>query len=169
MNRIQPGAKGAVLRPFRPGSETSNELSSLIAKMMDTVFIIPGTNVRFGFDAIIGLFPGVGDGIGAIISSFLIAQGARSGVPRIVLARMAGNVLINTVVGAVPIFGDVFSVFFKSNLKNYDLLLKHGTRRAPSTSADWLFVSALLLALLVFVALVIWGIVAVGSHILSKP
>lgn len=118
---------------------------------MDVAFVIPGTKIRFGLDSLIGLFPGVGDSIGALISSFIIAQGAQLGVPKIILARMGVNVLINTVVGFVPVFGDVFSVFFRSNMRNHDLLRRYAGQR-KATGRDWLFVIgglALLLAVLV--------------------
>lgn len=138
-------------------------MSALIAKFMDTVFVVPGTNIRFGFDALIGLFPGAGDAVGALISTVIIAQAARQGVPKVIVARMAGNVFINTVVGAVPILGDVFSVFFKSNAKNYELLKQHAGRPRSSTLQDWIFVSGLLLALLI-----VLGGIAVGIVLLTR-
>lgn len=139
----QPG------RPVR--LEREAPASAWIAQLMDVAFVIPGTKIRFGLDSLIGLFPGVGDSIGALISSFIIAQGAQLGVPKIILARMGVNVLINTVVGFVPVFGDVFSVFFRSNMRNYDLLRRYAGQR-KATGRDWLFVIgglALLLAVLV--------------------
>ncbi len=131
---------------------------------MDSMFIIPGTNIRFGLDALIGLFPGVGDAIGALIASMLIAQAARQGVPKIIVARMAGNVFINTAVGALPILGDVFSVFFKSNAKNYELLKQHAGKPRSSTFQDWLFVIGLFVALLVCLSLMVMGLVMAADY-----
>ena len=139
-------------QPVRPVRlEREAPASAWIAQLMDVAFVIPGTKIRFGLDSVIGLFPGVGDSIGALISSVIIAQGAQLGVPKIILARMGVNVLINTVVGFVPVFGDVFSVFFRSNMRNYDLLRRYAGQR-KATGRDWLFVIgglALLLAVLV--------------------
>src|SRR5678809_1705464 len=94
-------------RPVRSLGE--DPMIALVARLMDTVFTIPGTNIRFGLDPILGLLPGFGDTATAIISALLIAQSARYGVPRIILARMAGNVLLNTALGSVPLVGDAFS------------------------------------------------------------
>jgi hypothetical protein len=157
---------GRPLKPVRLQREDS--LSALIAQLMDTVFVIPGTNIRFGLDALIGLFPGIGDSIGALISSVLIAQAARMGVPKIVLARMAGNVVINSLVGAVPIFGDVFSVFYRSNVKNYALLQKHAGLAHESHARDWMFVTALFLGMLALLAGSVIGLVAL-VHFLTPP
>ncbi len=142
--------------------EREESLSALIARLMDTAFVIPGTKIRFGLDAIIGLFPGIGDSIGALISSVLLAQAARAGVPKIILARMAGNIFLNTVVGAIPILGDVFSVLYRSNVKNYALLQAHAGRSRPSTARDWIFVIALFLALLAVLAAVVTGVVLIA-------
>src|SRR5436190_13497369 len=85
-------------------------LMAAIARIMDDVFVIPGTNIRFGLDPLIGLIPGFGDMAGAVVSTLLLIQGGRLGAPKIVLARMALNVLINTALGAIPVLGDAFSV-----------------------------------------------------------
>lgn len=154
-----------VVRPVRLQRSDGDPLSAMIARLMDTMFVIPGTNIRFGFDALIGLFPGAGDAVGALISTVIIAQAARQGVPKVIVARMAGNVFINTVVGAVPILGDVFSVFFKSNAKNYDLLKQHAGRPRSSTLQDWIFVVGLLLTLLACLALCVWGVVMLADFI----
>src|SRR5690242_9777983 len=94
------------------GAHSGDPWIRLIAGLMDTAFRLPGTNVRFGIDPLIGLFPGVGDGAGALVSVFLIAMSARYGIPKIVLARMALNALINGVVGTLPFAGDLFSFWF---------------------------------------------------------
>lgn len=147
------------VRPERLQRMEPDPLSALIARLMDTVFTVPGTNVRFGLDAIIGLFPGVGDAAGALISTVLIAQAARQGVPKVIVFRMAGNVFINSLLGAIPIFGDVFSVFFKSNVKNYDLLRKHAGQPRSSTARDWAFVIGLVTVMLGCLACIAWLIV----------
>ena len=96
-----------------------------IAEFMDGQFRIPGTNVEFGADAIIGLIPGVGDVICGVMSLWLIQEAKRLGTPRWLLARMFWNVAIEVGIGAVPIAGDLFDVAWKANRKNINLLRRH--------------------------------------------
>ncbi|HEX8296367.1 MAG TPA: DUF4112 domain-containing protein [Chthoniobacteraceae bacterium] len=140
-------------------SPANDPLVAMIARLMDTAFVVPGTNIRFGLDALIGLIPGLGDTAGALVSTALILQSSRYGVPKIVLARMALNVLINTAAGSVPLLGDAFSVYFKSNARNYELLQRHSGPRRKSTSQDWLFVVGLIALMLLIVGLIIIGAV----------
>jgi len=149
------------------GGKTPDPFVALAARLMDTVFTIPGTNIRFGFDSLIGLIPGFGDFAGALVSSALILQSSRHSVPKIVLARMALNVLINAGVGSVPVIGDVFSVFFRSNARNYALLQRHAGVRRASTTGDWLFVVGLIIAMILVVALVIIGAIALLRRIFA--
>ena len=129
-----------------------------LARLMDDAFVIPGTNIRFGLDPLIGLIPGFGDMIGALISSALLLHGARIGVPKIVLMRMAVNVFINAAIGAIPVAGDVFSVAFKSNVRNLALLQRHRGLGRKSNATDWLIVVGLIAGLLLTVV----GSVVVG-------
>lgn len=101
-----------------------------IARAMDTAFVIPGTNIRFGADALLGLIPGAGDLIGAAISLAIVNEARRLGVPRSLLAKMIVNIGLDTVMGSVPLFGDVFDVYFKSNRRNAQLVLEHFQRRS---------------------------------------
>lgn len=100
-----------------------------LARIMDSAFQIPGTNIRMGVDALLGLLPGIGDAISATISSYLIWEAKRLGASKILLARMAGNVAIDTVVGAIPLAGDIFDVAYKSNMKNITLLKRHVAKK----------------------------------------
>lgn len=112
---------------------------ALVARLMDNAFTIPGTNLRFGLDPIIGLVAGYGDAATALTSLVLLWRSAQHGVPKIVLAQMALNIVLNSTVGAVPVVGDAFSFWFKSNARNHGLLQKHaGT--GVSTQSNWLFV-----------------------------
>ena len=117
---------------------------ALVARLMDDVFTIPGTKIRFGLDPLIGLLPAFGTAASAAVSLALIALSARRAVPRVVLARMAVNVLINAALDAVPVAGDALSIFFRSNARNYELLRKHAGTARPTTRGDWLFLIALL-------------------------
>ena len=100
------------------------------ARLLDSRFRIPGTGIRFGLDAIIGLVPGVGDFAGAIASSYFIYEAARLGAPAPVLARMVTNVGLEALIGAIPILGDLFDVAFKANNRNMRLLEQHAVAPA---------------------------------------
>lgn len=93
-----------------------------IARLLDTAFRVPGTNIRFGLDGILGLIPGVGDVAGAALSGYVILTAARAGAPNILLARMLANVGLDALVGAVPLLGDLFDVAFRANVRNAALL-----------------------------------------------
>src|SRR5258708_39328477 len=93
----------------------SDEQLDQLASLLDDMFNVPGTRIRFGLDAIIGLIPGLGDLITGAMS-FLILYGAwQRGLPRVTISRMLANIAIDTLVGTVPIFGDAFDVMWKSN------------------------------------------------------
>jgi hypothetical protein len=148
-----------VLPPNETLFERDERFIRFVSQLMDTMFVIPGTNIRFGLDPIIGLLPGIGDSADAIISAFLISRAARYNVPKIVLSRMAGNVLINTFGGALPIVGDAFSVWWKSNTMNYELLRKHASPQhaVSSTKGDWIFVIGLITGMVLCIALAALG------------
>ncbi|MES2570881.1 MAG: DUF4112 domain-containing protein, partial [Verrucomicrobiota bacterium] len=134
---------------------------AFIAKLMDSVFTIPGTKFRFGLDPLIGLIPGFGDTASAAVSILLIFQSARYGIPKVVLARMALNVLLNTTIGAIPVVGDFFSLWFRSNNMNYELLRKHAGERRTASPSDWFFVCGLLALLIGGITLIIIGVISV--------
>ena len=104
-------------------------------KLMDGVFVVPGTNFRLGLDAVIGLVPVAGDMLSALISSYLIWEARRLGAPRWLIARMVANTFLDTTLGAVPLLGDAFDVMFRANMKNMALLRKHMEKRG-STAAQ---------------------------------
>jgi hypothetical protein len=99
-----------------------------LATLMDAAILIPGTNVRVGFDALIGLVPGIGDLVSAGISSMIILEARRMGAPRWLVARMIANVAVDAIGGAVPLVGDLFDVAYRANLKNTQLLRRHFER-----------------------------------------
>jgi hypothetical protein len=96
-----------------------------LAWMLDSVWRIPGTNIRFGADAVMGLVPGLGDIAGAALSLYLINEARRLGAPASVITRMIGNVALDTVVGAVPVAGSVFDIAFRANRRNMRVLREH--------------------------------------------
>lgn len=99
-----------------------------LATLLDTAFILPGSNVRFGVEAMLRLIPGIGDIIASALSCYLLYEARRLGVPRLLFARMVGNVLLEGMVGTVPLAGDAFDVFFRANRRNVALLRRHFAR-----------------------------------------
>lgn len=93
-----------------------------LARAMDSIVAIPGTNLRIGFDALLGLVPVVGDIVSQAISSYIIWEARRLGVSRLTMARMIGNSLVDMTIGAVPVLGDAFDVAFRANMRNLALL-----------------------------------------------
>jgi hypothetical protein len=120
-----------------------------LALIMDNFLRVPGTQFRFGLDPLMGLLPGFGDTGSAIVSALALIAAARRGLPKILLARMSLNILINEAVGIIPIVGDAFSFWFKSNARNYELLKEFSAAPRHSTASDWAFVVFVLTALLV--------------------
>jgi hypothetical protein len=103
-----------------------------LAWWLDNAITVPGTRFRIGFDALIGLIPGLGDLIGTLFSSYIIAVAASQGLPRSALARMAINVGVEAIVGVVPILGDVFDAMWKANQRNVRLMQQF--RAAPTAA-----------------------------------
>lgn len=104
--------------------EGKRSTSSVIASLMDDFIRIPGTDIRFGLDPILGLFPGLGDMVASLVGVAILGEASRRGVSRLALVTMALNILANAAVGSIPVVGDLFSVWFKSNRRNHDLLQK---------------------------------------------
>lgn len=142
----------------------------IISKLLDNAIAVPGTNWKIGFDPIVGLIPGIGDLVGALLSGYIVVEAARAEVPTLTLARMLANIGIDTLVGAVPAFGDLFDAAWKANTKNVALLERHLTRAAPVSgkrgvsAAMILAVIALIvilaagLALGILAARLLWGL-----------
>jgi hypothetical protein len=124
--------------------------AKFLADLLDQRFTIPGTSIRIGLDPIISLIPGIGDLLANLTGSMILVVAARLGVPKIVLVRMGMNIAANTVLGAIPIFGDIISIWFRSNVRNVDLLQRYTGRPSKRVElSDWLFVVALIVGLLV--------------------
>jgi hypothetical protein len=134
---------------------------------------VPGTRIRFGWDALIGLVPWIGDLTTSLLSCAIIVQAHSMGVPRVVQLRMVLNVIIDFVVGVVPIVGDVADVFWKSNTKNFALLERHLGETPISTRGDWLFVAGLvgvvLLVAIVPLVMVYWVVHSLMSSGVRSP
>jgi hypothetical protein len=96
-----------------------------IAKLLDSSIVIPGIGVRIGADAILGLVPGIGDAAMGVIGAWLILEAHRLGAPKTAIARMIGNLVMDTAIGAIPLVGDIWDFFFRSNDRNMQILAKH--------------------------------------------
>ena len=96
-----------------------------IAKLMDSEFRVPLIGLRFGVDAVLGLVPGIGDALSGLIGAYLIYEAQRLGIPRSALLRMIANVAFDTAIGAIPIAGDIWDFFFRSNDRNMQILARH--------------------------------------------
>jgi hypothetical protein len=113
-------------QPHDRGSRASAlKRIDMLAQLLDSAFILPGTNVRFGVEAVLRLVPGVGDAAASALSAYLLYEAYRLGVPKHVFARMAANVAVEGLVGAVPLVGDLFDVGFRANRRNAKLLRDH--------------------------------------------
>lgn len=137
-----------------PGTPDLAQLQ-LLAKLMDGVFVIPGLRLRFGLDAIIGLLPGLGDFATSLVTLYILQEAHRRGVSRLTLARMGSNILVDWLVGSIPLVGDAFDIFWKSNQRNVALLLEHeavGTAGSRRTTGDWIFLISLIAILLAVLA-----------------
>jgi hypothetical protein len=130
-----------------------------LTRLLDSAIQIPGTRFRIGLDALVGIVPGIGDAVGALFSAFIVFQAARMGISTATLIRMMGNVALDTIIGEVPLVGDLFDAGWKANTRNLALLEGHlgqpaATRRS-SRRALWLIGGALLLLLVGVIAVAI--------------
>jgi uncharacterized protein DUF4112 len=137
----------------RGGNQRGLELLRQWARIFDSAFRIPGTRITFGLDPIIGLIPGIGDLSSPIFSLFIIWHAAKLRVPRVVIARMVLNALIDGLVGAIPVVGDLFDFAWKASAWNLALLERHAMPGTPARRSDWIFV-ALCVGVVVAVALI---------------
>lgn len=123
---------------------------------MDAGIRIPGTNLRFGLDPILGLIPGAGDAAGAVLAGWILVEAIRLGASRATVTRIAGNVALDAIVGAVPLLGDIFDFAWKANLRNVALLERHLAAPKSAARADRSFV-----------VLVIFGVLALAVGLLA--
>jgi Domain of unknown function (DUF4112) len=150
LHPVTPPAEPELIPPNAPwprGSTAplSDESLDRLARFLDDGVAVPGTQIRFGLDPIIGLIPGIGDMLGALASFVFVFAGWRRGLPGVTLVRMVANIVIDSLAGTLPVFGDLFDFFWKSNRMNYNLLRRHSL--APyvrHTWRDWLFLWAVL-------------------------
>lgn len=138
-------------------------IADMLAKALDATVRIPGTSISIGLDPLLGLIPGIGDVVTNLIGAIILGLATRLQLPRIVLARMSLNLLINGTVGAVPIVGDLFSVWFRSHMRNAALLREAVMKPDRETHTDWFYVVGIIggtvALLLVSIAFVVWLVI----------
>lgn len=126
-----------------------------LARLMDAQFRVPGTNFRFGLDALIGLIPGGGDLSTFAVSGYMLWVMAQNGASGYVLARMVLNVLLDTIIGSIPIIGDLFDMVYKSNMRNLRLMQEH-YREGRHRGSAWKVIVPVLVVLFLIIAGVIY-------------
>jgi Domain of unknown function (DUF4112) len=143
-----------------PSSDAASRLfARFLAELLDQRFTIPGTSIRIGLDPLIGLIPGIGDTLANLAGSAILFIGAKFNLPKVVLLRMALNIALNTLIGAIPFVGDLFSIWFRSNVRNVQLLERYaGEHRQKAETSDWLFVFAVIGGLLLLLIAVLIGL-----------
>ena len=137
----------------RPRRFATNQQLDYIAALLDDMWRIPGTQIRFGLDAIIGWIPGIGDAMAGVASCFIVFASWRRGVPTVTLTRMIANILLEATLGAIPLVGDAFHVVWKANRRNYRLLLREKEQPAANKRRDRMFLLVLFVAAIAAVAL----------------
>ena len=145
----------------------TDERLRVLEVLLDEAFRIPGTNIRFGLDGIIGLVPGLGDVLAGLLSLVIPLAAWVRGVAWVTLVRMVANLAIGVVVGSIPLLGDAFDIWWKPNRRNFALLTRSLGAPHRHRGWDWLFLAALGLAVGVLFALplvVLWALVAWLLH-----
>jgi hypothetical protein len=143
--------------------------AEFLAKILDTTVKIPGTPFYVGLDPLLGLIPGIGDMIANLIGTVILILAARLRVPQIVITRMSLNLLINGTIGAIPIIGDLFSIWFRSHARNADLLRRAAAQPYRETQQARLYVAGIIVGtvvlLLLAIAAVLWVVVKIWAAI----
>ena len=134
-----------------------------LSRYLDGLFRIPGTGWRFGLDALIGLIPNVGDTLTSFASFYILLAGARYGVPKITLLRMAFNIGLDYLVGTIPFIGDAFDFVWKANKQNLDLIRTRATGQGTGKTSDYLFV----FGIIGFLILLLVGSILISLYIIG--
>jgi hypothetical protein len=140
------------IRQNTPAQLQRLEALRRVSQLLDSAFLVPGTNYRIGLDPIMGLVPVIGDLISPLFTVGIIWQARDLGVPRVVQLRMIFNVAIDVLVGMFPVVGDLFDFAWKANDMNMALLEAHAAEERPGTPGDWVFVGAMIVLLVAIAA-----------------
>jgi hypothetical protein len=135
-------------------------IADILARALDTTVKIPGTSWYIGLDPLLGLIPGIGDVIANLIGTVILGIATRLQLPRIVLIRMSLNLLINGTIGAIPLVGDLFSIWFRSHARNAVLLREAAMKPEREIHTDWFYVGGIIggtvVVLLLLIAVIVW-------------
>ncbi len=160
-----PAMKRVTREPDR--SRALSEVQTM-AWLLDNSIPVPGTGGRrFGIDALIGLVPVVGDLVSGSIGLFVVWRGSRLRLPRIVVARMLANTALDVMVGAIPLAGDAFDLWFKSNTRNLNLMRRYLEQPDTSTRGEWMAFAVMAAIVLAVVLLLGWLLVSIVGEIVS--
>ena len=135
-----------------------------ISKLMDSRFTIPGTNIRFGLDPLLGLLPVAGDAAGLLVSGMLVAYMARYGASRKLVLLMAGNVLLDAIIGAIPLLGWLFDFYYKANDRNIRLMRQYYSEGKHQGKGTGLLI-ALAVGFVVLLAGIIYASVKISQYV----
>lgn len=135
-----------------------------VARWFDYAFELPG-GFRFGIAGIIGLIPGIGDIVDALVSIYIVVRAIQLGISRVAIARMLVNIGIEALAGAVPFLGDLFDIAFKANRRNYQILKGHISRPERQKASDWLFLIVTLVLVSASIALPFIALVELAKHL----
>jgi hypothetical protein len=143
-----------------------DENLDILSHLLDDCFRIPGTQIRFGLEGIIGLVPGFGDVLHGIASSLIVVAAWVRGLPYATLVRMLFNLLLDVGIGAVPFVGDIFDIAWKANRRNYALLTRHIAEPHKHVWRDWVFLGGIAAALVVLMLLPLLLLAWLSEHLL---
>jgi hypothetical protein len=161
--RVEPEIIPPEEWPRHQEQKLRDEELERLAALLDDLFRIPGTRLRFGLDPLLGLLPGLGDLISGALGLLMVLAAWQHGLPRVTMWRMLANLAIDSALGSIPLAGDIFDVAWKANRKNLDLL-QRSANLAPrqQTWRDWLFLAGIALAIAALVAVPVAGLVLMG-------
>ena len=152
---MQPPAQPEIISPRtkRGGKLFDDENLDILSHLLDDFIKVPGTSIRFGLDGIMGVVPGIGDVLGGIASCIIIVAAWMRGVPYVTVTRMVANVVIEVVVGSVPILGDAFDIAWRANRRNYALLTGSIYEPRKYSIQSWIFLVVLSIVLITLMLL----------------
>lgn len=145
--------------------QLSKKLDNL-AWLLDNSIKIPGTSWKIGLDGILGLIPGVGDLAAGGLSTYILYQAVKLKVPKVILARMTLNILLESVIGVIPVLGDLFDFMFKANQRNVDLMRQYVLNPKDAAQQSTLTVVGVIVALFVVMGLMVWGMFALVAAVI---
>ena len=146
----------------QPHTTKVNNLRRL-SHLLDNAIPIPISGYRIGIDPILGLLPGGGDLVAGALGAYIVIEAARMGLPRQVVGQMVGNIVFDSVVGTVPVLGDLFDVGWKANVRNIALLEKHLHLTQPNQKSERLF----LIGLIILLTAIVIGFATVTVLVIS--